>query len=134
MEPRTRLGTGEDAGHSWGRQQPRQLAWPQLAAPDARVVEGETKDTEEDEEDMLALDRGAVRASAGRGGGGEGDGVDVAGGAEDEEVGASAVEEAEAVVEGADDAVGDLLGRISVAGGLWWGVGSDGLHGLGMQV
>lgn len=134
MEPRACPGTGEDAGRCWGRQEPCQLAWPQLAAPDARVVEGEAEDTEEDEEDVLARDGGAVRASAGGGGGGEGDGVDVAGGAEDEEVRADAVEEAEAVAEGADDAVSDLLGRISVAGGLRWGVGSDGLHGLGVQV
>lgn len=91
------------------------MAWAQHAAVEAGVVEGEAKDAEEDEEDVLARD-GAVWARTCRGGG-EGDDVDVAGGAEDIEVGVRAVEEGEVVAQCADEAVGDGLDRVVGGGG-----------------
>lgn len=81
---------------------------------------------------MLAGDD-AVGAGAGRRGG-EGDLVDVAGGAEDEKVGARAVKEAERVAERSKDALadegqGEGMRRRRRRGG----VGSDGLHGQGID-
>lgn len=77
----------------------------------------------EHKEDVLARG-GAVGASAGRGGR-EGNGVYIPSSAEDEEVGVGAVEEEESMVDGADDAVRDGVGR-----GTWatvkMGVGAGG--------
>lgn len=78
---------------------------------------------------------GAVGARA-RDGGGDVDGVDVAGGAEDEEEGVGTVEEAEAVADGADDAVGDGLGGVEAVAGVAavvgrGGAGGDGFHLFG---
>ena len=67
-------------------------------------AKGKAENSEEDEEGVLARGRSSVGAGA-FGDGGESDGVDVAGGAEDEEIRAGAVEEEETVRVGARDPV-----------------------------
>lgn len=73
---------------------------------------------------------GAVGAGAGWGGG-QGHGVHVPSGAEDEEVGIEAVEEAEGVMEGSRDPVGDRLRgfeQVRSESAVRRRIGSDGFH------
>lgn len=134
MKPLPHGGAGKRVAGGGQIEEAADLARPERPPPQARVVEREREYSDEDEEDVLA-GGGAVGARARRRGG-DVDGVDVSGGAEDEEEGVGAVEEAEAVADGADDAVGEGLGGVEAVALLrrgavvvgWGGTGPDGFH------
>lgn len=93
--------------------------------------DGEAKDAEEDEEDVLA---GDCRVRAGAGWSlGKGDCVDIGGGAEDVEGVAGAMEEEDRVVEGARDAGVDCYARRGIRGGRVV-IGTDGFHGRLIEI
>lgn len=86
-----------------------ELARPERSPPQARVFEGNTEYSNKHEQ-YVFTGNGAIRAGARRSGG-DVNGVNIPGGAEDEEMGVGAMEEAEAVVEGSGYSVGVGLSR-----------------------
>lgn len=109
------------------------LARPERPPPQARIVEGDTEYSNKHKENVFT-GGGTVGAGAGWGGG-DVHGVDVSSGAKDEEKGVGAVEQAEAVANGADDAVGEGLSGVEAVALQRWavvvrrgGAGRDGLH------
>lgn len=107
VKPLAEAGAGDGVRRSGGGEEAAEVAGAEGTAAEADVVDGDAEYSDEDEENVFT-GSGAIGARA-RGEGRESDGVDVAGGAEDEEGGVGAVEEEEAVAEGTEDSVGDGL-------------------------
>lgn len=108
MKPLAEGGTGEGVGEGGEVKKAAELGGTDGAAAEGEVIGGEAEYSNENEEDVLA--RGSAVGAGAGGEGGEGDGVDISGGAKNEEGGVGAVEEEERVAESAEDAIGDGLG------------------------
>lgn len=84
------------------------MARPESPPAETGIFERHAENSDQHKEDVLAGDgwvwAGARRVVR------EGDGVDIPGGTEDEEIGLGTVEKEEGVAEGPEDSVGDGLG------------------------
>lgn len=128
MKPLPDAGPSDGVRQRGRAEEPGQLAGSEGPPPEAAVVERNTQHADEHEEYVLA--RGGTVGARARRGDGQGDDVDVARGAQDEEVGVGSVEQAELVVEGSDHAVGEGLGGSRETGTLLPPRGRVGVHGL----